>query len=1114
MTEARPSDYWLSTSALFIQLNAVGDREYIHANCAAGAKVMCYMKDIIGYDNGHNYQRWTLVASPTVFHDTNRRYVYIAIPKSTAADATALVVFPAEKIDVYGMNESGTQVGTTDYYYIFTQGIISASQVSGVVQDRYWEQAIDTGSLASDEAIDASSGNGTWWEYNSTNDTVKFLKTISEMVVEKLTATWASIKQLVLNGHSLNEVAGDDTPETSDTSVVTPAYAEKHWLSKTHDDTAAGLIRFLKGLKLGSGDDLQITESGAATLFSTIVKSFLSSPTFINGFDGEGWKLWLDENGLSNLELDRLTVRQTMTVFELLIDKIRSVGGQIVVSAANGKIASVEEQGDFYYITFETDNEFQAGDLIRCQRFTGIDGMGSGLKSYWVEVAADDGTAGIMVLKSEFQDAYDGTGTETSTLSASLPEMGDEVVLMGSTQNANRQNLVLIAATEDGHPRIDVLNGVKEKSFSGCLRARLGNLDGIQDNYFPADNQPHGDGLYADNAYLRGQFLLSTGDNIETKFEIIEGDINSKIEAMRKDFLDDEGYLNNASFADGFSKWNTLSDTVFFLAGNKWIWANKNILSKKGDGATATTDDGRTVVRIKNSYIQQYNANLRSKPTFTANEDGTKDAIPVYLSFYYRVPKAGTLKIEFENVDKTGFNDFTSLTVSEALDVTNGYMQYTCEGYWNGTGDFKLSFDGEIYVYMLVLSTDKITSLTDKYRTLFEQSARLVSFAAQNLDKDGSVLESSGLMIKAEGSGIYTQTADGKLALIGVTVEETDDNGNKKSVVYLTADNIKLEGLVTANENFQILEDGSVVAKNGTFVGTIEASKGTIGGFTIGESSIYSNLQLSDKSVSVAEKTGFALYDNFLVFNNYNKDTDTQQQALIGTNWDTYSGGKLLARLLDTGYYHTTVSYNGQTYPSYQDYKFGLFINIRGALTVNDAIQLGGGCVSGLAIRTGTIPDNLYYEQVTSTERPTSADFVLDRLVNAYFVTTAFLWRAKEKDDSGNTVDFSKRTRTVNLTMPDMYSYDDGHVINIMRDNSSANNVYLIGGDTYWFRDGKETKMGKACFMTRQHQGYIAKRDLTEAGDGARYVFFRNISATIDGTTYYGVWVEMGQNWT
>ncbi|MCB6967215.1 hypothetical protein L0N18_23985, partial [Phocaeicola dorei] len=497
-------------------------------------------------------------------------------------------------------------------------------------------------------------------------------------------------------------------------------------------------------------------------------------------------------------------VRQVMVVLELLIEKVRSVGGQLCVSAANGKIKTAVLEDGYWRITFEQDNSFQAHDLMRCATFSG-----GNLKGYWVEVAGVEGDS-ILVSEDEF--------------SGSLPEAGDECVLMGNTENPLRQNLILISATEDGQPRVDVMDGVKAKNFTGCLRARLGNLDGISDDWFPADNQPHGNGLYSDNAYLRGTFLLVTGEDIKTKFEIVEGRITSAVTALRNDFATEKGYLNNPAFDDGLEKWNTENETVFFLAGNKWIWANNNVLTRKGDGASVTVDDGRTVVHIRNKYILQKRANLKSIPSMPVNGDGEKEAVPVYLSFFYRCATKGTLRVQFLDVDKTGFANFNSLEVEEELSATDGYVQYTCSGLWNGTGDFKLSFTGDIYLYMLVLSTDKVESLAHRYRTLFEQSERLVKITAAVFDRDENMLEETGLVVKPEGAGIYAQDADGKLALIGVSVDGTDADGNKISVVKLTGDRVKLEGLVTANDNFKILEDGSIEANAGTFSGHIRTN--------------------------------------------------------------------------------------------------------------------------------------------------------------------------------------------------------------------------------------------------------------------------------------------------
>ena len=658
-----------------------------------------------------------------------------------------------------------------------------------------------------------------------------------------------------------------------------------------------------------------VRKTDGVTFDSVTSDSIRSAGQFVDGLLGAGFQLWKGEDGRTYLTVDKLTVRQTMAVLELLIEKVRSVGGQICVSAANGRIKTVEESGEHYLITFEQENMFVQHDLVRCQTFTGKD-----MRSYWVEVT-DVTETGIVVVKEEFE------GVE--------PKEGDECVLMGNTANSDRQNMVLISATEDGQPRVDVMDGVSGKTFDNALRARLGNLDGIKDDKFPADRQPRGNGLYADNAYMKGTFVLETGEDVKTRFEITEGKVQSAIDSVRNDFLSEKGYLNNPTFASGLEKWNSENETVFFLVGNRWIWANGAALSKKGDGASVVTDMGRKVVRIRNKYIRQKHENLRFVPTFPTNGDGKKEALPVYLSFFYRCAKAGTLKIGFENVDKAGFADFNSMEVSEEIAATDGYVQYTCSGLWNGTGDFKLEFDGDIYLYMLVLSTDKIEALTYKYKTLFEQSERLVKISAAVYDKDERALQETGLMIQPEGSGIYIKDANGKLALIGVGVEETDAEGNKKTVIKLTADNIKLEGLVTANGYFKVKEDGSIEAVNGTFRGHVYAEGGAIGGFSIGNGHIGGAdvIYNADGTIEVKDtENGLFLYDDMIGFN------DKGRQAIFGT-WNNY-GQPMLCRLVDTA---TDYNFDFGISP-----KYGIVFDIENSMNGNFAFAgKGSGVLNG-----------------------------------------------------------------------------------------------------------------------------------------------------------------------
>ena len=682
--------------------------------------------------------------------------------------------------------------------------------------------------------------------------------------------------------------------------------------------------------------DQPVRTTDAVAFGSVTTDEIRSAGQFVDGLLGSGFRLWKDTDGLTHLALDKLTVRQTMSVLELLIEKVRSVGGQICVSAANGRVKAVEEQNDYYLMTFEQENTFVAGDLLRCQTFTGND-----IRSYWVEVA-EVTTDGVLVAKSEF-------GT-------SLPQESDECVLMGNTTNKDRQNLVLISATEDGQPRVDVMDGVSGKNFDNALRARLGNLDGIKDDKFPSTRQPEGNGLYADNAYLKGTFVLETGEDVKTRFEITEGKVESAIAGVRSDFLSDKGYLSNPTFSSGLEKWNTENETVFFLVGNKWVWANDNVLSKKGDGASVVSDMGRTVVRIRNKYIEQLESNLRYVPTFPTNSDGQKEALPVYLSFFYRCAKAGTLKVHFMYVDKDGFADFDPMEVTETIAETDGYVQYTCNGMWNGTGCFHLEFDGDIYLYALVLSTDKVESLTYKYKTLFEQSERLVKISAAVYDKDENALQETGLMVQPEGTGIYVKDANGKLALIGVGVEETDADGNAKTVIKLTSDNIKLEGLVTANGYFKILEDGSIEAKNGKFTGEIDASSGTIGGFAIGENKISTDsdatLQIGGESFNTcfgisSSTKGMTVQanDSYPILNSYDfAYKENNRFTLRNTTSKKYDWLNIgVANVMDMDYFSSTSS--SQQMPNRYGYQYAMLGT--GHVAMDGIVD--GGCLSVLS---------------------------------------------------------------------------------------------------------------------------------------------------------------------
>lgn len=645
-----------------------------------------------------------------------------------------------------------------------------------------------------------------------------------------------------------------DNTLPTDNNLFSAKRSQREFLSKRHRDTAAEVIGFLKGTYFG---DYKAGESGGnidgdgnAEFLTAVIRELLRSTRFVDGMFGEGWQLWIDKiTGLSNLTIDKATIRQTLVALELLIETVRSVRGQLVVSAANGKIKTVTKEGNNYRITFEQENTFVAHDLMRCAVFTGAE-----IRGYWVEVSEGD-AEGITVPQREFG------GTE--------PKAGDECVLMGNTENPLRQNLISISATEDGQPRVDILDGVMAKNFNGCLRCRVGNLDGIKDSAFPANNQPHGNGLYGDNVYLKGTFILMTGEDILTKFEITEGKIQSAVEGLRDEVREEQSFFDNTTFTEGMSKWISGYKAAFLTFGGKWILAGNKLLASSENGNVEVVKTGKVpYVRITNSYIMQKNGDFRTIPDFKElNGDGLRIPGYVYLSFHYKVIEAGHLRIEFVKSNKSGYENFNMFAYDGDLPV-GGEKVFNHSGLWNGTGDFKLSFTGIIQVSLLVFSTDRTDALAYKYATFFDQSDKMIKIAAANFDKDGNVLEASSIITTAKynrlisvhfdengelrnKSGLVTTANFSKLFAEGVTSNglvkkaelnvyvKRDEFGNLVSGVTIKADQIKLEGLVTANGYFKVLTDGSIETRNANISGTVKASGGTIGGFTIDSGRLY-----------------------------------------------------------------------------------------------------------------------------------------------------------------------------------------------------------------------------------------------------------------------------------
>lgn len=382
VTEVKNTNYWISSSALYIQLNAMGEPDYIQSSVVSGASILCYMNNVpgLGYDAGHNYQRWTLASYPSIFPDSGKKYIYVAIPRVRTGDNDiATVVFPSQRIDIYGKAiieqtkedgskelVSGDQIGNENFYYIYLQGIISEVKTdTDNTRKREWEQHVDCGSLATDEAL-ASGGEGSWWQLNTVSDTITFLKTILKANFEEMTAKDAKIIKLVLNGKDLTGVADNTTLETNNTTVVTPQYlgqfGVKHFLAKDKDDVAHGTItfekvqQFLKGLNIGEGNGTWSAD-GTLSLFKLLTNNFDSGPY------GHGAQI--DEKG--DMEVNSIYARQFISAPKFVFNEISVTKAEQWNTNGYGTIESVDVENRTITLHLEENDygSLQVGDICR-----------------------------------------------------------------------------------------------------------------------------------------------------------------------------------------------------------------------------------------------------------------------------------------------------------------------------------------------------------------------------------------------------------------------------------------------------------------------------------------------------------------------------------------------------------------------------------------------------------------------------------------------------------------------------------------------------------------------------------------------------------------------------
>lgn len=260
-----------------------------------------------------------------------------------------------------------------------------------------------------------------------------------------------SLEQTVID---IIKTGSSKTP--SDNNVFSALMSLKSFLSKDRTDETNFLIKFLGG----------------------IVTDNIQSQYFRSGVLGTGLLIKTDpQTGESYIEVDRALFRKSATFIEILIQSLKHVGGQIILSPASMHCIEVEETEDAYRCYFEVSdgaktisNEFVVGDQARSQTFNIAEGVSENVSNgyYWRLVTA-------------IGDNYIDLSKTDCDNGSTIPQAGDDIVQLGNRNTSTRQSAIVLSAYGDDAPSVKLYRGItsyvlKGKEFINFSRQEIGMI--------------------------------------------------------------------------------------------------------------------------------------------------------------------------------------------------------------------------------------------------------------------------------------------------------------------------------------------------------------------------------------------------------------------------------------------------------------------------------------------------------------------------------------------------------------------------------------------------------------------------------------------------------------
>ncbi|MDO4164057.1 MAG: hypothetical protein Q4D56_06685 [Bacteroides sp.] len=601
-------------------------------------------------------------------------------------------------------------------------------------------------------------------------------------------------------------------------------------LSRTGDDIAQGLIRFLKGIKIGSGSHGITIESDGVIAILDILQGLtkIASTGFSSGELGSGFVL-KQENGRSYLEVDEILARKIAYFVSVAIKELKHVGGSIILSPASMTCYKVEEHtitevtdadgnvtqvdngvpDDVYRCYFQQDDgeksisqQFVVGDQARCQTYNIKSGTSYNVSNaYYWRLVVGVGDDYIDLSKT---DCDEGSG---------IPSAKDEIVQLGNRTDTTRQNAIILSAVGDDAPSIKQYKGINSYSLTDEMAVTI---------LSPSGNS------------IVGKFIsVATGKSIDealseiiTDMENLQADMDLVREQTDKEytlwFYDEDPTLTNLPA----SEWTTdelLALHVEDMYYNRTTgYAYRFELNDDGTYSWNSITDQQTIKALEDAAVAQDTADSKRRVFVEQPTDAQAyDVGDMWVNASYT-----------EGEVTYYMNDSLVCIASKAKGEAFSIV------HWQASSNATTANIKNLEDRILLQVSEHVSTINGTITSMqstIEQQASSISVLTSRFNEDGTLANTSGLVTTADFATLFTSAMTDNEVVVKSEITSfvsMDENGVLQSGVTISADQINFLGKTIINGNFVVAEDGSLTVNNATVSGTLSGVTGTFSKLT------------------------------------------------------------------------------------------------------------------------------------------------------------------------------------------------------------------------------------------------------------------------------------------